>query len=212
VAEGGTVQLLNAAGDPVTAVAVAEGNYVLDPATGVITFTPARGFTGPAPAVSFQVSDAYGQIGEATYTATVTVDPAVTPSPDPSPDPTIAPDPAPVTIPTQAPTADPVVTTEPAPVPTPSLTPGQPVPSVQPSTVTKAAVTAKSARGTTDETTASTEAYTDLDAFPINAERSLPTAKAAYPHSDDLKSWWFAWCMVVCVGALAIGRSLHRRW
>jgi CshA-type fibril repeat protein len=46
------------------------GSYELDPATGVLTFTPELGYTGD-PAVDFEVTDAFGQSGTATYTATV---------------------------------------------------------------------------------------------------------------------------------------------
>ncbi|UZN02551.1 beta strand repeat-containing protein [Cellulomonas sp. S1-8] len=69
---GGSVTLLDADGDAVGSVTVAgQGTYVLDPGTGVVTFTPARGFSGVATPVTFRVTDAYGQAAEATYTPTV---------------------------------------------------------------------------------------------------------------------------------------------
>ncbi|MCD5352090.1 OmpA family protein [Kineosporia mesophila] len=62
-------------GRAVTRIVVDEvGVYLADPTTGVITFTPAVGFTGVAAAVTFQVSDAAtGLSGTALYTVTVTV-------------------------------------------------------------------------------------------------------------------------------------------
>ncbi|GIG41141.1 beta strand repeat-containing protein [Cellulomonas phragmiteti] len=72
VPTGGSVTLLDADGDPVTSVTVVgQGTYVLDPATGVVTFTPAPGFSGVATPVTFRVTDAYGQTAEATSTPTV---------------------------------------------------------------------------------------------------------------------------------------------
>ncbi|MGL4174395.1 MAG: Ig-like domain-containing protein, partial [Actinomycetota bacterium] len=45
------------------------GTYVVDPATGKVTFTPEPGFTGTAPPLTYQVADGNG----ATATATITV-------------------------------------------------------------------------------------------------------------------------------------------
>lgn len=80
IPSGGSVTLLDGDGDPATTVAVpGVGTYVLDPATGVITFTPAFGYAGTAAGISYEVSDAYGQTGGSTYTPTVT--PPAGPSP-----------------------------------------------------------------------------------------------------------------------------------
>ncbi len=68
---GDTVTLLDN-GQPTTSVAVAdEGVYALNATTGLITFTPAAGFTGTARSANFRVTDAYGQSSDATFTATV---------------------------------------------------------------------------------------------------------------------------------------------
>lgn len=72
----GSVSLLDDLGDPATSVTVLdEGVYELDTTSGVITFTPAEGFSGTARAVDFRVTDFYGQSSDATYTATVVADP-----------------------------------------------------------------------------------------------------------------------------------------
>ncbi len=68
----GTTTLLRAT-TPVNALTLSGvGSYTVVPATGVITFTPAAGFTGTAPAVSYRVTDNQGLSGTGTYTATVT--------------------------------------------------------------------------------------------------------------------------------------------
>jgi CshA-type fibril repeat protein len=78
---GGTVTLLDG-GTPVTTVTVpGAGTYLLDPGTGDLTFTPVFGFAGPAAAVSYRITDAYGQPSTSTYTATV-VAPAGPVAPD----------------------------------------------------------------------------------------------------------------------------------
>ena len=72
VPSGGTVSLLDASGNPAASVTVAGvGTYVIDPA-GVISFVPAPGFSGTAPALSLLLTDAYNQTATSTYTATVT--------------------------------------------------------------------------------------------------------------------------------------------
>lgn len=73
VPTGGSVTLLDADGDPATTVTVTgQGTYTLDGSTGVITFTPATGYTGTATPVDYRVTDAYGQSASSTYTPTVT--------------------------------------------------------------------------------------------------------------------------------------------
>jgi uncharacterized repeat protein (TIGR02059 family) len=47
------------------------GTYTVDAATGVVTFDPLPTFTGTAPAVTYQVSDSFGQTDSATITPTV---------------------------------------------------------------------------------------------------------------------------------------------
>lgn len=73
VPSGGTVQLVGTGGELVNQVVIAnQGTYTVNPTTGIITFTPVRGFTGAARAVTYLVTDSYGQTGEATYAAQVT--------------------------------------------------------------------------------------------------------------------------------------------
>ena len=92
---GDVLALLDAAGTPVTTpvTITGEGTYTLDSASGVITFTPAAGFSGTGVGVGFQVTDAYGQIGMAAYVPTVatTPPPTATPTPNPTPTPVLKP-------------------------------------------------------------------------------------------------------------------------
>jgi CshA-type fibril repeat protein len=81
VPAGATVRLVAADGTAATTVDVTGGRYVLDAATGEITFTPVLGLVGPAPAVRFRVTDDLGQRGDARYTPSV-----VAPAPAPAPD------------------------------------------------------------------------------------------------------------------------------
>ena len=68
IPDGGTVTLIDGNGDPATTVTVPdEGTYVLDPATGVVTFTPAPGFSGTPTPAGYQITDAYGQSSTATF-------------------------------------------------------------------------------------------------------------------------------------------------
>jgi CshA-type fibril repeat protein len=69
---GCTVTLLNSSNQPVTSLTVAGGTYSLDPATGVITFTPTAGFAGTPPAVNYRLTDAYSQSSVGTYSPVVT--------------------------------------------------------------------------------------------------------------------------------------------
>jgi CshA-type fibril repeat protein len=68
---GGTVVLMDGDSAVTSVVQPGQGTYVLDPDTGVITFTPVSGFVATADPVTFRVVDRYGQHGEATFTATV---------------------------------------------------------------------------------------------------------------------------------------------
>ncbi len=77
----GSITLLDASNNPVTSVTVVGGTYVLDPATGEITFTPAPGFVGTAPAVPVRVTDAYGQSATSQYAATVLAKPVAPTAP-----------------------------------------------------------------------------------------------------------------------------------
>jgi CshA-type fibril repeat protein len=73
VPAGGSITLLDAKGKPAIVVRVAnQGTYVLQPATGRITFVTVGGFCGRAKPVRYRVTDAYGQSAESTYTANVT--------------------------------------------------------------------------------------------------------------------------------------------
>lgn len=61
-----SVRLLNAAGEPVTELEVSgQGTFVVDPTSGVITFTPFAGFVGLATA-SYVLADDDGQSAQAT--------------------------------------------------------------------------------------------------------------------------------------------------
>jgi LPXTG-motif cell wall-anchored protein len=62
----------------VTTLVTPAGTYVAN-AGGTITFTPADGFTGPAPAVTYSIADNNGTRAASTYTVTVGAPPAATP-------------------------------------------------------------------------------------------------------------------------------------
>jgi hypothetical protein len=88
----------------VTSVTVTgEGTYALDTTSGIITFTPAAGFTGTARSVAFRVTDAYGQSSDATFTAIVAAPPTTSTTADPTP----AAAPAPAATPLADPAATP---------------------------------------------------------------------------------------------------------
>lgn len=44
---------------------------MLDPATGIVVFTPVFGFAGTPPTVDYRVTDRYGQTGDGTYAPAV---------------------------------------------------------------------------------------------------------------------------------------------
>jgi CshA-type fibril repeat protein len=70
---------LIAGGPPSTAVTVpGEGQYVLDPIGGLLTFTPDPAFSGQGTGVTFRLTDAYGQSATGTYRPTVTPPPGPT--------------------------------------------------------------------------------------------------------------------------------------
>jgi CshA-type fibril repeat protein len=66
-----SVRLLDGNGDPVTSLTTVDGDYTVDPATGVITFTPADGYLGTTPPVTYEVTDSNGTTGAATTSVTV---------------------------------------------------------------------------------------------------------------------------------------------
>ena len=71
--QGGTAALLDSAANATNSLVVAGvGTYVLDPTTNIVSFAPVAGFSGTAGAVTYQITDAYGQEGTSTYTARVT--------------------------------------------------------------------------------------------------------------------------------------------
>lgn len=80
---GGGITLLGPSGEPVsTLVVTGQGTYVLDTVTGTIVFVAAPGFSGRPTAVTYRVTDAYGQVGTGTYGPVVTAPaPPVTPAP-----------------------------------------------------------------------------------------------------------------------------------
>ncbi len=70
VPTGGLARLLGPGNVALTTLDVPdEGRYVLDPATGVVTYTPALGFVGTPAPISYRVTDAYGQSADAEYAA-----------------------------------------------------------------------------------------------------------------------------------------------
>ena len=72
VPSGGSITLLDARRHQTTVVRIpGQGTYILEPATGRISFLAVKGFTGQATAVRYRVTDAYGQTAEATYAAHV---------------------------------------------------------------------------------------------------------------------------------------------
>ena len=90
IPSGGSVSLLDGGQAATTVTVAGEGTYVLNATTGLITFTPLAGFAGTARAVSFRVTDAFGQSTVATFTPTVAAAPAgatpvATPTATPAP-------------------------------------------------------------------------------------------------------------------------------
>lgn len=71
VPTGGSAALLNGDEEVLEIVIDGEGTYTIDPETGVITFVPAKGFTGKGDGVTYVVTDAYGQSAQGTYRPTV---------------------------------------------------------------------------------------------------------------------------------------------
>lgn len=99
VPAGGGITLLDGDGDPVTTWdRPGVGDFVLDPATGTITFTPEPAFTGTA-SVDVEVTDAFGQTAHATWTVTVAAPPAPTATDLASSGTGTAPQEVPVTVP-----------------------------------------------------------------------------------------------------------------
>lgn len=76
---GGTAMLLDG-GSPVTNLTVTGGVYSVDPSTGVITFTPAAGYSGSPTPAAFRVTDSFAQSGDSTYSPTVTLPAAPNPT------------------------------------------------------------------------------------------------------------------------------------
>lgn len=72
VPAGGSAALIDNGTLVSTLVVPGEGTYRIDPATGVIVFTPVAGFTGTAGPVTYSVTDAYGQSATSTFTVTAT--------------------------------------------------------------------------------------------------------------------------------------------
>lgn len=68
----GSLRLLDGGGAEVTSLTTPEGTFVVDTATGIVTFTPADGFTGTTPPVTYRITDTSGQQGEGTFTVEVT--------------------------------------------------------------------------------------------------------------------------------------------
>ncbi|WP_298458601.1 hypothetical protein [uncultured Cellulomonas sp.] len=68
---GGSVVLVGAAGAPADAVDVPGGHFVLDPASGVVTFTPAPGVAGDTATVGYRLRDRDGGTASGVVTAHV---------------------------------------------------------------------------------------------------------------------------------------------
>ena len=51
------------------------GSYAINPTTGEVTFTPAVGFIGAAPAITYEVTDGFNQTSQSTYIPSVTAPP-----------------------------------------------------------------------------------------------------------------------------------------
>jgi CshA-type fibril repeat protein len=80
VPAGAGLVLFDASGQPTThAFLAGQGNYALDVATSTIVFTPAQGFLG-AGSLTYQLTDAYGQVSRNAYTPTVLPPPVVKPA------------------------------------------------------------------------------------------------------------------------------------
>ncbi|WP_436501384.1 CshA/CshB family fibrillar adhesin-related protein [Actinokineospora sp. HUAS TT18] len=94
-----TARLVDADGNLTTSLTVdGEGTYVVDAATGKVTFTPVAGFTGEATSVTYQIADTNGRTTRSTIAVTVT--PAVpTTTTTPPPTTTTTTPPAPVETP-----------------------------------------------------------------------------------------------------------------
>ena len=73
IPDAGSVTMLDGSTPVALLVIAGEGNYALDPATGLIQFAPVNGYTGTATPVRYEVTDSYGQTGASTYTPTVTI-------------------------------------------------------------------------------------------------------------------------------------------
>jgi CshA-type fibril repeat protein len=77
VPAGTCLALVDADGQPTAhAFLAGQGNYALDAATSTIVFTPAQGFFG-AGSLTYQLTDAYGQVSRNAYTPTVLPPPVV---------------------------------------------------------------------------------------------------------------------------------------
>ena len=74
-----SVRLLNGS-TPVTSLAVSGGTFTVSTTSGVVTFTPAQGFVGPVPTVTYRVTDVHGASATSTIDVDVTaVSPTATP-------------------------------------------------------------------------------------------------------------------------------------
>jgi CshA-type fibril repeat protein len=77
VPAGTCLALVDANGQPTAhAFLAGQGNYALDAATSTIVFTPAQGFFG-AGSLTYQLTDAYGQVSRNAYTPTVLPPPVI---------------------------------------------------------------------------------------------------------------------------------------
>jgi CshA-type fibril repeat protein len=73
IPDHGSVTLVDGGATVNTITVPGEGQYVLDPAIGLLTFTPEPAFNGTGAGVTFRAADAYGQSADATYLPTVTL-------------------------------------------------------------------------------------------------------------------------------------------
>lgn len=85
VPPSGSIALLDSSNNPVRELTFPSvGTYRVDIATGVITFIPAPGYSGVAPAAPVQVTDRFGQSSVGSYQATVNSIPPTPPPPAPA--------------------------------------------------------------------------------------------------------------------------------
>jgi CshA-type fibril repeat protein len=72
---GGTVEFVSGGAVVPSLTVSGQGTYGWNGTAKTLTFTPVAGYVGVATTATYRVTDAYGQHGDSTYTATVTIPP-----------------------------------------------------------------------------------------------------------------------------------------